>query len=390
MKHRGPDWCGTKVSGCNAIAHERLAIIDPESGEQPLLSADGDLFLAANGEIYNHMALKAGILKGVTFLTGSDCEVIIPLYQKYGAAGLSEICNHLDGVFAFVLYDAKQDIYVAGRDPIGVNPLYIGWTKDGTVMMASELKAIHDQCTQFKEFPPGHQYSSTVGDFVRYYTPAWLDEQLVPTVPLDLVGLRKAFETAVIKRMMSDVPWGVLLSGGLDSSLVASIAKRHARYRTEAYVRSADGAPTVPQSPVKQTAHFPNLHSYCIGLEGSPDLAAAKQVAEFLGTVHHAYTFTVADGVDAITDVIKSFETFDVTTIRAGTPMFLMSRKIKASGIKMVISGEGADEALGGYLYFHKAPNKEEFHAETVRKVSKPVECIRLPSVVQTAVVRIR
>eukprot|EP01048_Picozoa_sp_COSAG05_P003461 COSAG05_NODE_159_length_15652_cov_14.134636_10_plen_618_part_00 len=374
MAHRGPDWCGTKTSGCNAIAHERLAIVDPESGEQPLLSPDGTVLLAANGEIYNHMTLKANMLAGATFLTGSDCEVIIPLYQKFGATdeGVQALCQQLDGDWAFALYDSTMDAYIVGRDPIGVNPLYMGWAEDGALLFASELKSLHDTCKRIQEFPPGYYYSSLSSEVKRWFQPPWLDPLTIPTGTLDLTELRQRFEAAVVKRMMSDVPWGVLLSGGLDSSLVAAIASRHAKYRTEGYDRSgASGtprAPTVDAAP--KLAHFPRLHSFCIGLKGSPDLAAAQQVADYLGTVHHPYTFTVADGIDAVSSVIRHLETFDVTTVRAATPMYLMCRKIKASGIKMVLSGEGADEVFGGYLYFHKAPSKEEHHGECVRKIN--------------------
>jgi asparagine synthase (glutamine-hydrolysing) len=259
-----------------------------------------------NGEIYNHMTLKAGPLSSATFLTGSDCEVIIPLYQKYGSSseGIKSICKELDGVFSFVLYDAAADTYIAGRDPIGVNPLYMGWGKDGSVLFASELKALHDTCHRVIEFLPGHFYCSQTSKVERWYNPVWYDKALKPSVPYDPAELRRNFETAVVKRMMSDVPWGVLLSGGLDSSLVAAICARHAKYRTENYERSKSGEPGIsPRAeakPAETLAHFPRLHSFCIGLKGSPDLAAAKQVADYLGTVHHAYTFTVADGVDAV------------------------------------------------------------------------------------------
>jgi len=327
------------------LAHERLGIVDPESGHQPLLG--GDRALAVNGEIYNHTALRASF-GDYPFTTHSDCEVILPLYEAKG-----DDCVHdLDGVFAFVLSDARTGDFLVARDPMGVVPLYYGTGRDGGLWFASELKAIADLCEQFHVFPPGHLWSQATGKPVRWYRPDWFGPE-VPVAPLELSALRAAFEEAVVKRMMSDVPWGVLLSGGLDSSLVASVAARHAARRVE------DGS----------TAWWPRVHSFCIGLEGSPDLAAAQEVADFLGTAHHAFTFTIQDGLDALSEVIRHLETYDVTTIRASTPMYLMTRKIKALGIKMVLSGEGADEIFGGYLYFHKAPDAAAFHRENVDKL---------------------
>ena len=341
-------WC----EDGNAIAHERLAIIDPESGAQPFVDAEGQVTCAVNGEIYNHAKVSATMFSGYPFQTKSDCEVIVPLYKKFGPVGT--VCEQLDGIFAFVLYDREKDLYFAGRDAVGVCPLYIGWGRDGSVCFASELKALQGRCERFEVFKPGHFFVSSgvhAAEQVRWYKPQWLMSKALPTKKLDFKLLRESLEASVVKRMMSDVPWGVLLSGGLDSSLVASIATRYAA--------------------TAGSSSWPKLHSFCIGLDGSPDLAAAKQVADALGTAHHSYTFTVEDGIDALSDVIYKLETFDTTTIRAATPMYLMSRKIKAMGVKMVLSGEGADEILGGYLYFHKAPNAEELHAETVRKTEE-------------------
>ena len=355
LRHRGPDWGGIYIYPENgqevtpttisvAIAHERLAIVDPESGAQPLVDeiTGGKLVLAVNGEIYNHQAIR-GDFKDHDFKTKSDCEVILPLFKAKGA----ELLHDLKGMFSFVLWDEAAKTYFAARDHIGIIPLYVGWMEDGGVVFASELKALQGICPRFELFPPGHHYSSADGKFVRWYEPIWRQPGHSPTADPGLLTLRAEFEQSVVRRMMSDVPWGCLLSGGLDSSLVASIACRHAARVTS----------------------FPKMHSFTIGLEGSPDLEAAAKVAEFLGTVHHAYKYTVQDGLDALSDVIYHLETYDVTTIRASTPMFLMARKIKAMGVKMVLSGEGADEALAGYLYFHKAPNGEELQKETVRKL---------------------
>ncbi|EWM23351.1 asparagine synthetase [Nannochloropsis gaditana] len=350
LRHRGPDWSGYKVYGSNAIAHERLAIIDPDSGSQPLVSPDGNIIVAANGEIYNYKELYEE-LGGIDFYppkTGSDCEVIIPLYLKHGR----DFPRFLRGMFSFVLYDRRDDSFFVLRDHMGITPLYAGYGADGSIWFASEMKALTDVVARVDVFPPGHAYDSELegkGGFVQWYNPVWYDSTYLPTERVELLNIRNAFEMAVKRRMMSDVPWGVLLSGGLDSSLVASIASRLSR-----------------RDPNNE---WPRLHSFSIGLENSPDLAAAAEVAKFVGTVHHSYVFTVQEGMDAVREVIYHLETYDVTTVRAATPMFLMSRKIKARGVKMVLSGEGADEIFGGYLYFHKAPDSKEFHAETVDKL---------------------
>lgn len=349
LRHRGPDWSGIKAHPGGFLAHERLAIVDPESGRQPLVDPEDRVALAANGEIYNHRDLRSA-LSDYAFATGSDCEVILPLFQRHG----EDCVHHLDGAFAFVISDSVSGDFMAARDHMGIVPLYYGKTQDGAVWFASEMKALAGLVDQVAVVPPGHLYSSRTGGLVQWYRPDWHGET-VPDRPEDLSRLRQAFEAAVVKRLMSDVPWGVLLSGGLDSSLVASITARHAARRIEA--------------GEKEAAWWPRVHSFCIGLEGSPDLAAAREVAAFLETVHHEFTFTVQEGLDAVSDVIYHLETYDVTTIRASTPMYLMSRLIKAMGIKMVLSGEGADEIFGGYLYFHKAPDAAEFHHETVRKL---------------------
>lgn len=367
IRHRGPDWSGVKMIHQGAIAHERLAIVDPESGEQPLChlisasdsSSSSELTLAVNGEIYNHLELREHLTVDYTFKTKSDCECILPLYLEHGTTGIKSALNQLKGIFGFVLHDGRDNSFLAVRDYMGIIPLYIGWGSDGSVHIASELKAINEHCVQFQCFPPGHMYSSKDNKFVQWYNPIWHDEDLIPTsdAHLSLTDLRQAFTDSVERRMMSDVPWGVLLSGGLDSSLVASVACRLLK----------EGKVSAPGGGVGNFGG--NLHSFCIGLENSPDLAAAKKVASFLGTIHHTYTFTVQEGLDAVSDVIYALETYDTTTIRAATPMYLMSRKIKALGVKMVLSGEGADEIFGGYLYFHKAPSPKDFHQETVRKL---------------------
>lgn len=364
LRHRGPDWSGYQIHGSNGIAHERLAIIDPDSGSQPLVSPDGNVIVAANGEIYNYRELYAELkADGSTYepVTGSDCEVVIPLYLKYGM----DFVNRLRGMFSFVLYDKRDERFVAVRDHMGITPLYYGHGADGSAWFSSEMKSLCEDCATFAQAPPGHYYDSATGDFQRWWNPSWLTNTSFPTNAVSMAELRDHFVRGVRRRMMSDVPWGVLLSGGLDSSLVASIACRLAR----------------------QDANNPNsrgfvgqrLHSFTIGLEGSPDLKAAKDVADFLGTVHHGYTYTMQEGLDAIREVIYHLETYDVTTVRASTPMFLMSRKIKAMGVKMVLSGEGADEILGGYLYFHHAPNGKEFFDETRDKVTRLhlYDCLR-------------
>ncbi|KAF7042250.1 hypothetical protein CFC21_051903 [Triticum aestivum] len=356
LKHRGPDWSGLFQCEGNFLAQQRLSVVSPLSGDQPLYNEDRTVVVVANGEIYNHKKIRKQFAAKHTFTTGSDCEVIIPLYEEYG----ENFVNMLDGVFSFVLYDTRNKTYMAARDAVGVNPLYFGRGSDGSVWIASEMKALHEDCPKFELFPPGSLYSSAAGGFRRWYNPQWFDEHVPATAYQPLV-LREAFEKAVIKRLMTDVPFGVLLSGGLDSSLVASVTKRHL-IETEAAKKFGT-----------------ELHSFVVGLEGSPDLKAAREVADYLGTIHHEFHFTVQDGIDAIEEVIYHNETYDVTTIRASTPMFLMARKIKALGVKMVLSGEGSDELLGGYLYFHFAPNKEEFHKETCRKVKAlhQYDCLR-------------
>jgi len=374
IRHRGPDWSGYVVvpksdaeNGhaarplSHGIAHERLAIIDPESGSQPLVSADGNIILAVNGEVYNYKELYAELETKYEPMTGSDCEVILPLYEQCGVT----FPKKLRGMFSFILYDKKDDSFLVVRDHIGITPMYIGWGSDGSVYVSSEMKSIVGRCVKFQNFPPGHTYSSKGPDankFVRWFEPDWAPKMLPggvpPTDKFQPDVLRHAFEKAVTRRMMSDVPWGVLLSGGLDSSLVAAICARNV---------------------ARMSSNFPKLHSFTVGLEGSPDIIAAKRVADFLGTIHHSYTYTMQEGSDSIREVIKSVETYDLTTIRASTPMYLMARKIKAMGIKMVLSGEGADEVFGGYLYFHKAPNKQEFFDETVDKISRlhMYDCLR-------------
>jgi len=365
IRHRGPDWSGVFQSGKNILTHERLAIVDLDTGAQPLLSENGKAALAVNGEIYNHLSLREE-LPNYKFSTHSDCEPILPLYFKYG----DECVKHLRGDFAFVLLDTETGHYLAARDPIGVVPLYIGYGKDGSIWFSSECKALKDDLDHFEAFPPGSYYSSKTRSIERYYTPGWWDE-VPPTVgsspitPEDLGILRKSLEDSVVRRMMCDVPYGVLLSGGLDSSLVASIVSRHAEKRTE--------------DSEKSRAWWPRLHSFCVGIKGAPDLVAAKTVADFLGTVHHEFYFTVQEGIDALRDVIWHLETYDVTTIRASTPMYFLARRIKAMGVKMVLSGEGSDEIFGGYLYFHLAPNADEFHKECCRRVKQlhKFDCLR-------------
>ncbi|KAL8233007.1 hypothetical protein R6Q57_002785 [Mikania cordata] len=355
LKHRGPDWSGLYQHGDNFLSHQRLAVIDPASGDQPLYNEDKTVVVTVNGEIYNHEELRKNLV-GHKFRTGSDCDVIAHLYEEHG----ENFIDMLDGMFSFVLLDTRNNTYIAARDAIGITSLYIGWGLDGSVWISSEMKGLNDDCEHFEAFPPGHLYSSKTGGFKRWYNPPWFSET-IPSIPYDPLVLRRTFENAVIKRLMTDVPFGVLLSGGLDSSLVASITARHLAGTKAARQWGAQ------------------LHSFCVGLEGSPDLKAAREVADYLGTVHHEFHFTVQDGIDAIEDVIYHIETYDVTTIRASTPMFLMSRKIKSLGVKMVISGEGSDEIFGGYLYFHKAPNKEEFHQETCRKIKAlhQYDCLR-------------
>ncbi len=359
MRHRGPDWSGVYLGPGAVIAHERLAIVDPASGGQPL-HGPRDTVLAVNGEIYDHRKIRARYAS-YPFRTGSDCEVILALYDDKGA----DFLNDLNGIFAFVLYDASQRRYLIARDPIGVMPLYTGRDAEGRLYVASEMKALIDDCVTIEDFPPGHYLDSEVGELRRYYQPSWRDYDAVKGTPADPIHLRSALEAAVTRQLMTDVPYGVLLSGGLDSSLVSALAAKHAGRRVE--------------SDEREDAWWPRVHSFAIGLEGSPDLDAAAIAAKAIGTVHHALVYTFEEGLDAIRDVIWHLETYDVTTIRASTPMTLMARRIKAMGIKMVLSGEGADEVFAGYLYFHKAPNARELHEETVRKLDQlfKYDCLR-------------
>ncbi|WP_412476506.1 asparagine synthase B [Flavobacterium sp. TBRC 19031] len=361
IRHRGPDWSGIFSNDKAILAHERLAIVDPASGKQPLFSKDGRLVLAANGEIYNHQLLRQQFEGKYEFQTQSDCEVILALYQEKGPHFIDE----MNGIFGFALYDVEKDEYFIARDHMGIIPLYMGWDQFGTFYVASELKALEGYCTKIELFPPGHYLSSKDGELVQWYQREWTEFEAVKANETSIQEIRKALEAAVHRQLMSDVPYGVLLSGGLDSSITSAIAKKFAQKRIE----SGD---TVD-------AWYPQLHSFAVGLEGSPDLAAARKVADHLGTIHHEIKFTIQEGLDAVRDVIYNIETYDVTTIRASTPMYLMARVIKSMGIKMVLSGEGSDELFGGYLYFHKAPNAKEFHEETVRKLSKlhMYDCLR-------------
>ncbi|AMC11878.1 asparagine synthetase B [Lutibacter profundi] len=361
IRHRGPDWSGIYADEKAILAHERLAIVDPASGKQPLFSEDGKLVLAANGEIYNHRELRKQFEGTYNFQTASDCEVILALYKEKGTDFLDE----LNGIFGFALYDAENDEYFIARDHMGIIPLYMGWDEHGTFYVASELKALEGVCAKIELFPPGHFLSSKDGKLTKWYSRDWMEYKAVKDNQTSIDELHDALEAAVHRQLMSDVPYGVLLSGGLDSSVTSAIAKKYAEKRIE----SGD----------TQDAWWPQLHSFSVGLEGSPDLAAAQLVADHIGTVHHEIKFTIQEGLDAIKDVIYNLETYDITTIRASTPMYLMARVIKSMGVKMVLSGEGADELFGGYLYFHKAPNAEEFHKETVRKLSKlhMYDCLR-------------
>ena len=360
IRHRGPDWSGIFSNEKAILAHERLAIVDPASGKQPLFSEDKRYVLAANGEIYNHKEIRSQFEESYTFLTQSDCEVIISLYQEKGDAFLDD----LNGIFGFAIYDTQKDEYLVARDHMGIIPLYMGWDKQGTFYVASELKALEGNCNKIEVFPPGHYYTREKG-LQKWYTRDWMEYEAVKENETSIKELQIALEDAVHRQVMSDVPYGVLLSGGLDSSITSAIAKKYASKRIE----SGD----------REDAWYPQLHSFSIGLEGSPDLAAAKKVSDHIGTIHHEITFTIQEGLDAIKDVIYNLETYDITTVRASTPMYLMARVIKSMGIKMVLSGEGADEIFGGYLYFHKAPDAEEFHKETVRKLDKlyQYDCLR-------------
>lgn len=361
LRHRGPDWSGIYAGERAILAHERLAIVDIENGAQPLYSGDRRKVLAVNGEIYNHQQLERGLAEPYLFATRSDCEVILALYEQRG----TDFLNDLNGIFAFVLYDEERGRYLIARDPIGVMPLYTGRDENGNFFVASELKALLPHCRTIEDFPPGHFLDSEVGHPVRYYQPSWRTYEAVEGRACDLAELRYSLERAVERQLMCDVPYGVLLSGGLDSSIVSALAQRHSKNRVE------DGG----LSP----AWWPQLHSFAIGLEGSPDLAAARTAAKAIGTIHHELHFTLQEGIDALSDVIYHIESFDTTTVRASTPMFLLARRIKSMGIKMIFTGEGADEIFGGYLYFHKAPNAREFHEENVRKLDKlyKYDCLR-------------
>lgn len=361
IRHRGPDWSGIYCGKTAILAHERLSIVDPESGKQPLFSVDGKQILAVNGEIYNHKEIRKQYEGKYAFQTGSDCEVILALYRDKGIDFLEDI----SGIFAFALYDEENDSFLIARDQIGVIPLYIGYDSDGKVYVASELKALEGQCERYEPFLPGHYYWSKDPGMKRWYKRDWFDYDAVKDNPASSEDIRQALRNAVKKQMMSDVPYGVLLSGGLDSSVISAITQSYSERRIE------DNSQT--------KAWWPRLHSFAVGLKGAPDLAKARMVADHIGTVHHEINYTIQEGLDAIRDVIYFIETYDVTTVRASTPMYLLARVIKSMGIKMVLSGEGADEIFGGYLYFHKAPSAEEFHKETVRKLSKLYlyDCLR-------------
>lgn len=359
MRHRGPDWSGIFSNSKAILAHERLSIVDVVNGAQPLYSTDKQIVLGVNGEIYNHIEIRNSL--DYNFTTNSDCEVIIPLYKEKGVNFL----NELNGIFAFALYDQSDNSYLIARDPIGVIPLYYGRDENGVLFVASEMKALVKYCNQIEDFPPGHYWHSKTGKIEPYYTKNWFEYSNVKDNPTDIQSIQKGLEAAVHRQLMSDVPYGVLLSGGLDSSVISAIAKKFAAKRIE--------------SNDTKEAWWPQLHSFAVGLKDSPDLVAARKVAEHIGTVHHEINFTVQEGFDALRDVIYHLETYDVTTIRASTPMYLMARVIKSMGIKMVLSGEGADEIFGGYLYFHKAPNADELHKETVRKIKQlyKYDCLR-------------
>ncbi|MDR3218522.1 MAG: asparagine synthase B [Dysgonamonadaceae bacterium] len=370
VRHRGPDWSGIYCGEKAILAHERLAIVDPQSGKQPLYSPDGKVVLAVNGEIYNHQDIRDRQAGQYEFKTKSDCEVILSLYEEKGVDFLED----LNGIFAFALYDEKNDAYLIARDHIGIIPLYIGWDKDRTLYVASELKVLEGYCEKIESFPPGHYLYSKNGHYgsdprkpklTRWYTRDWVEYDNVKNNLSSIEELRDALEAAVKRQLMTDVPYGVLLSGGLDSSIVSAVAQKYAANRIE--------------SNGQQPAWWPQLHSFAVGLEGSPDLIAAQKVADYIGTVHHEVHFTIQEGLDAIRDVIYHIETYDVTTVRASTPMYLLARVIRSMGIKMVLSGEGADEIFGGYLYFHKAPNAKALHEETVRKLDKLYlyDCLR-------------
>lgn len=361
IRHRGPDWSGIYQHDNVIFSHERLAIVDPTSGKQPLFTKDKKVALAVNGEIYNHQELRSEF-PDYEFLTQSDCEVILALYKRDGKNFLEK----LNGIFAFALYDEDNDAYLIGRDHMGIVPLYMGWDKNGSFYVASELKSLEGVCNKIEEFLPGHfLYSKDGQELQQWYKRDWIDFDNVKDNETDISAIRKGLEEAVHRQLMSDVPYGVLLSGGLDSTIIAAVTAKFARQRIE----SGD----------TQEAWYPRLHSFAVGLEGSPDLAAARKAADHIGSVHHEIKYTVQEGLDAIKDVIYHLETYDVTTIRASTPMYLLARVIKSMGIKMVLSGEGSDELFGGYLYFHKAPSAQAFHEETVRKLGKLhlYDCLR-------------
>jgi len=361
VRHRGPDWSGIYSNDNAILAHERLAIVDPTSGKQPIISQDGKKIIAVNGEIYNHQILREDFQSSYDFKTQSDCEVIIPLYESRGI----DFLNELNGIFAFALYDSSKNTYVVARDHIGIIPLYMGWDKKNIFYVSSELKSLEGVCGRIELFPPGHYLESHDMKLKEWYKPEWTSFDSVKNAKTSIASIHDSLSAAVKRQLMSDVPYGVLLSGGLDSSITSALAKKFASKRIE----SGD----------KHDAWWPQLHSFSVGLKGAPDLKAAKIVADHIGTIHHEINFTVQEGLDAIRDVIYHLETYDVTTVRASTPMYLMARAIKSLGIKMVLSGEGADELFGGYLYFHKAPNSKEFHEETVRKLEKlhQYDCLR-------------
>ena len=371
IRHRGPDWSGIWSGGSAILAHERLSIVDPESGKQPLFSPDSQQVLAVNGEIYNHQEIRKQFAGRYGFQTGSDCEVILALYREWRSSIAHNISafppflEQISGIFAFALYDKERDEFLIARDPIGVIPLYIGYNSDGNILVASELKALEGQCERYEPFLPGHYYWSKEPGMKRYYQRDWMQYDAIKDNDANGEEIRQALRQAVKRQLMSDVPYGVLLSGGLDSSIISAIAERYSESRIE-----DDG---------QTRAYWPRLHSFAVGLKGAPDLKKARLVAEHIGTVHHEINYTIQEGLDAIHDVIYFIETYDVTTVRASTPMYLLARVIKSMGIKMVLSGEGADEIFGGYLYFHKAPSARDFHEETVRKLSKlhMYDCLR-------------
>lgn len=364
LRHRGPDWSGVHADPRAILCHERLAIVDVTHGAQPLVDVQTGAVLAVNGEIYNHRELRRQLQREHAFQTDSDCEPILYLYDELEPA---DFLNRMNGIFAFVLWDPRRDSFLVARDPMGVNPLYVGWDRQDRLYVASEMKALTGMCERIREFPPGHYLLGHEQEkgFQRYYTPEWAEDGFVPSEPFEPAKLRAALEGAVHRQLMCDVPYGLLISGGVDSSLVAAVA---AQYR-ETRIEADDQGPS----------WWPRIHSFCVGLKDAPDFAPARKVAAHIGSIHHEFTYTLQEGLDALSDVIYHLETFDLTTVRASTPMYLMMRKIHAMGIKMVMSGEGADEVFGGYLYFHKAPSGPELHFETVRKLKKLhlYDCLR-------------